>query len=145
MLEQPFGLDQQVLVDGARQIRMAGQQVGEGLAAPGGQPGRGDLRTDEADVLARGRGGVVLVGGDGASGDVRAAEVQVEGALTVDLPEQRFGLVAPLARLDAPEVHPGPVPLRRLDGRHQVLVAAHERGVADRAVPGEGFEVGADE
>lgn len=32
---------------------------------------------------------------------------------------------------------PGPVSLRRLDGRHQVLVAADQSGVADGAVPGE--------
>ncbi|SCF96937.1 hypothetical protein GA0115255_113614 [Streptomyces sp. Ncost-T6T-2b] len=56
VLEQPFGLDEEVLVDGARQVGVAGQQVGEGFPAPGGEPGGRDLRADEPDVLPGGAG-----------------------------------------------------------------------------------------
>lgn len=56
VLEQAFRLHQQVLVDGAGQIGVAGQQVGEGLPAACGEPGGRDLCADEADVLPEGAG-----------------------------------------------------------------------------------------
>lgn len=145
VLEQAFRLDQEVLVDGTRQVRVARHQVDQRLPALGGEPRGGHLCPDEADVFAGGRRSLVLVRGDGAAGDVGAAEVQVEGALAVHLPEQRLGLVAALPGLDAPKVDPGAVPLCGLHGGDQVLVATDQRGVADGAVPGERFEVGADE
>lgn len=47
---------QQLLVDRAGQIRMAGQQLGDPLPATLRQPLCGDLGADEADLLALGRG-----------------------------------------------------------------------------------------
>src|SRR5690606_27871670 len=137
VLEQALRLHQQVLVHGAGKVGVAGQEFAQRLPAARTQPLGGDLRADEADVLAGGPARRGFEGGDGAPGDVGLEEVEVEGALAVDLPEQRLGLVAALGRLDAPEVDPGPVPLGGLDGGHQVLVAAEQGGVADRAVPGQ--------
>ncbi|CAM5665232.1 hypothetical protein SGRIM128S_07356 [Streptomyces griseomycini] len=116
---------------------MAGEQFHQGVPTARGEPLRGDLRADEADVLADGPARHGLVGRGRAPGDVGLEEVEAEGALAVDLPEQRLGLVAALGRLDAPEVDPGAVPLRRLDRRDEVLVAAEQGGVADGAVPGQ--------
>src|SRR5690606_24340766 len=107
---QALRLHQQVLVHGAGQIGVAGQEFTQRLPAARAQPLGGDLRADEADVLAGGPARRRFEGGDGAPGDVGLEEVEVEGALAVDLPEQRLGLVAALGRLDAPEVDPAPYP-----------------------------------
>lgn len=56
LLEQPFRVDQQILVHRPRQIGAPRQQFGERLTAALGEPGRRDLRTDEADVLPGRRG-----------------------------------------------------------------------------------------
>ncbi|BFO15085.1 hypothetical protein SHKM778_14730 [Streptomyces sp. KM77-8] len=116
---------------------MAGQQFHQRVPAPRDQPLRGDLRADEPYVLTGGPARRGFVRRCRAPGDVRLEEVQVEGALAVDLPEQRLRLVAALGRLDAPEVDPGTVSLGRLDRRDQVLVAAEQGRVADGAVPGQ--------
>jgi len=64
---------------------MAGQQFHQRLTAPRREPLRRDLRAHEPHVLTRGPGRGRLVHGGGAPRDVRLEEVEVEGALAVDL------------------------------------------------------------
>src|SRR5690606_24837612 len=67
---QTHRLHKQVLVHGAGQIGVAGQEFTQRIPAARAQPLGGDLRADEADVLAGGPARRRFEGGDGAPGDV---------------------------------------------------------------------------
>ena len=77
-------------------------------------------------------------------GEVGADERGVEHVHRVRLPYQALGLVGAVWRLDAPQMHPGAVGLRGLDGGHHVLVARDQHRVGDGTMPGQGLNVGAD-